>query len=182
MTTPQPSRDDADSTNPKDTSLASTPSQENDSALAPSVDSEAKETMAWIMLLLSAFALAVFLFSLLGRLFYYAELMGNFRLEIATIMIPFALIAWRVGRLRWLTWGLVIAIVWSFLSVGSIYLPAAQPPAGPKKLKIMSFNVLGLNRSRNEVLAEMRRPNPDVIVVVEYNHDWHRRLSGLESE
>ena len=138
--------------------------------------------MALIMLVLSAFCLAVFLFSLLGRYFYYAELLGNFRLQIAVLMLPFAVAVFRIGRWRWLAFCLTIAIGWSFITIGSVYLPAAQPPPGPKKLKIMSFNVFDINSKRDEVINEMRKSDPDVIVVIEYNRIWHERLRRLDSE
>lgn len=154
---------------------------------APSLPSSSpsiagKNMMALIMLCTAAGVLAVFLLSLSGRYFYYGEVLCNFRLQLAVLMLPLALIVFRIGRWRWLAYSLAIAITWSFISVGSVYLPVAQPQAGPKKLKIMSFNLLWTNSMRDEVLAEINKPDPDVIVVLEYIHHWHRRLQELKSE
>lgn len=138
--------------------------------------------MALIMLCSAAGLLAVFLLSLLGRYFYFGEILCNYRLQLALLMLPFALVVFRIGRWRWLAYCLTIAIAWSFICLGSVYLPTDQPAAGPNKLKIMSFNVEGFNSMRDEVIAEIRRPDPDVILVLEYTTHWHRRLSPLKSQ
>lgn len=138
--------------------------------------------MKLIVLCAATAALAVFLFSLSGRYFFYGELLGNFRLQIAVLAIPFAAIVFRLGRWRWLAYCLTIAIAWSFISLGSVYLPAAQPQAGPNKLKIMSFNVLWYNSLQDDVIEEMLKPAPDVIVVLEYTAPWHSRLRRLNSK
>ena len=150
------------------------------------------DLMASIVLFVAAAVLALFLISLtgrffsydskIGRLFYYGELFGNFRFQISVLMIPFAVIVFRMGRLRWLAYGLTAAIVWSLIYLGWVYLPATQPEAGEQKLKVMSFNVLGHNSNKDEVLGLMHQSDPDVIVVLEYTDHWHRRLQSLKSE
>lgn len=158
-------------------------SNEQDAVLkSSSSDISGRNMMRLIMLCIAAAALAVFLFSFLGRYFYFGELLCNYRLQIAVLLIPFAAIVFRIGKWRWLAYSLLIAIVWNFISLGSVYLPAAQPPAGPEKLKVMSFNVYWTNSMRDEIIEEINKPDPDVIVVLEYNHDWHRRLRSLKTE
>lgn len=148
----------------------------------PLAGSKETELMATIMLFLCLIALIVFFVSLTGRFFVYGEQFGNFRLQIAVILIPFALTVFRIGRWRWLAYSLTAASLWSLLMIGSVYLPAAQPPAGKQKLKIMSYNVLGSNGLRDEVLAEIDKADPDVIMVIEYTQQWHRRMAELNDE
>lgn len=59
------------------------------------------------------------------------------------------------------------------------HLPAARPQ---ERLRIMSFNVLGSNRSHAEVIAEIRRHDPDVLIVVEYTTSWEKALAEIKSD
>ena len=181
----QSAQSDAARSQVKDSEIANLagPADSTEQTLASSSSTDAgRDLMTLIMLYLSALALAFFLFSFLGRYFFLAELLGNFRLQLSVLMVPLALTVFRIGRWRWLALSLIIATGWSFFSLGSVYFPTNQPPAGPKKLRIMSFNVLGYNPMRDEVIEEMHKTDPDVIMVLEYTHIWHGRLSRLDAE
>ena len=188
----------SDSANQTDESPASLAQAGDASSTAASASGRASkrsvetDLLASIFLFIALGVLALFLFSQTGRFFSYdsragrfffwGELFSNFRLQIAALMIPFALIVYRMRRWRWLAYGLAAAIVWSLVTLGWVYLPAAQPPAGKQKLKIMSFNVLGYNSNKDEVLGLMHDADPDVIMVLEYTEHWHRRLRSLKGK
>jgi len=150
------------------------------------------DLMASILLFVATCVLGLFLLSLtgkffsydwrVGRFFFYSELISNCRLQIAVLMIPFALIVFRMGRWRWLAYSLTAAPLWSLVTLAWVYLPTAQPEAGKQKLKIMSFNVLGHNSNKDEVLGLMSQSDPDVILILEYTDHWHRRLRDLNTK
>ena len=102
--------------------------------------------LAWI-------PVALFVFSQLGRYFFVAEIINNFRCQLMFLMMLFViLLLIRRERAR----ALVVAIfaAWSMMGVASIYLPADQPPAGPQKIKIMSLNVWIEDGQGEEVTKE----------------------------
>jgi endonuclease/exonuclease/phosphatase (EEP) superfamily protein YafD len=135
--------------------------------------------------LISNFAIAIslvplglFVFSLLGRYFYFAELVGNFRCQIMLLLIPFALLA--LGIRRWWLSGLILAaLFWSMIGIVWVYLPGYQASPGPEKLKIMSYNVFGGNSQHAKVVSQIRDADPDVIAILEYTTPWHRALECL---
>ena len=189
QTANQPDDSQASLSQAVDAESSSTAASASERASMRSVETD---LMASIFLFIALGVLALFLFSQTGRffsydsragrLFYYAELFSNFRLQIAVLMIPFALIVFRMARWRWLAYGLTAAIAWSLVALAWVYMPAAQPAAGKQKLKIMSFNVLGHNSNKDEVLGLMHEADPDVIMVLEYTEHWHRRLRSLKAK
>lgn len=126
----------------------------------------------------SVLPLGLFVFSLLGRYFYIAELVCNFRCQLMLLLIPFAFFA-LVARRWWLGGLILVAIGWSMVGVVSVYVPGYQPPAGPKKLKVMSYNVLGSNSNYALVTDQILATDPDVISILEYNTRWHVALDRL---
>ena len=126
----------------------------------------------------SAIPIGLFLFSLLGRYFYLAELAGNFRGQIFLLLLPF-LMAAVLGK-RWFTATLLLIVtVWSSIGVLAIFLPINQPPEGPKKLRIMSYNVLASATDYATAKKRIREVDPDVVMLVEYDHTWHAEMQDL---
>lgn len=130
-------------------------------------------------LLAGAGVLAIFVCSLLGRYFLVSELMSNFRLQIAGLMLPVGIIVFRMSRWRWLAYGLIGGAVWSLATIGFIFLPSQQPPPGKKVIEVMSYNVLGHNMRQAEVVSLIKEVDPDVLMVLEYSRNWHRKLGPL---
>jgi endonuclease/exonuclease/phosphatase (EEP) superfamily protein YafD len=130
---------------------------------------------------LSLIPLALFVISLLGRYFFVAEIISNFRCQIMFMLLPFVFLLFSI---RIWGWGIVVTIAtaWSMFGVVSVYLPAAQPPAGPQKIKIMSFNVLANNGLSQMVFERIREADPDVVTILEFNGSWQEKLQGLEKE
>lgn len=122
--------------------------------------------------------LALFAYSLLGRYFFFAELVSNFRVQIMMMLLPFALLT--LSMRRWWLCGLIgFAVIWCMAGTVWIHLPSSQPPAGPKKLKIMSYNILGTNERQHIVIQKIKQIDPDVISVLEYTNFWHMAFDEL---
>ncbi len=95
---------------------------------------------------------------------------------LACTFLLFAIRQWR--------WAIAVTIVttWSVVGIAWIYLPANQPPAGPRKVKIMSFNVWTDNRSPQLVIERIKEADTDIVTILEYDDYWAEQLSGLNDE
>ncbi len=102
---------------------------------------------------------------------------------------------------RILTWhlGLLVGVIWLIslatrqwrlaaastphgaftliLSVGA-FLPADQPPSRGTTLKVMSVNLLMVNRDTAPTIAEIEREAPDVLAFQEVSPHWHKALES----
>ncbi len=127
---------------------------------------------------ISLVLITVFAFSLYGKYFFIAELLSNFRAQLLV-----SLITCTVGAICFQRWWigilLVIASIWCSAGVLSVYLQVEQPPPGKTKIRIMSHNVLADNHSYEQVKQQFIEVDPDVLVVVEYDHEWHEALQTL---
>ena len=122
--------------------------------------------------------IALFAFSLCGRYSFAAELVSNFRAQIliglfVCIIGAISFQRWWIGIL------LVIATFWCSVGVLSVYLQVVQPAPGDTKIRIMSYNVLAENQSYQDVKKQIAKLNPDVVVIVEYDHQWHETMQSL---
>lgn len=120
----------------------------------------------------------LFVFSLLGRHFYFAELLCNFRgYLMITLLISIAIFL--LSRRWWLATLSIPVLCWSMIGVVTVYWPASQPPAGSETIRIMSFNVLGTNSRHQLMLDQVRSADPDVISILEYSGRWHSPMDCL---
>ncbi len=127
--------------------------------------------LAILVVGLSVLPLGLFVFSLLGRYFFLAELVGNFRAQILVMLIPFPIVLWMLGRWKWGS-VLAIATVGAMIGVVSTFLPGYQPAAGPKTLRLMSFNVFDQNQDADSVALRVRVEDPDVLTILEFSNHW----------
>ena len=124
--------------------------------------------------------LALYLFSLLGRHFLVAELIGSFRYQLIAFMLPLAIIS-LAFRQRVRDWLLIGVVVWNLIAFLWIYVPASQSDPGPDKLKIMSLNLLTANWEFGSVIDLVRKEDPDVVMLLEYSNAWHKKLQPLHA-
>jgi len=64
---------------------------------------------------------------------------------------------------------------WGYLA------PRTPPPAqtsGVRPLRVMSCNLLTINRNFNGILAEIKAADPDVLLLQEYSTPWHKAASA----
>ena len=121
--------------------------------------------------------------SLMGRQFWVCELICNFRGYILIALLLTCPVLFLLKR-KLLTVAWLGATLWATLGTASIFLPASQPTAateGAQTIKLMSFNVLGDNLQHDDVIAEITRQDPDVLVVLEYANLWHPVLQSLNA-
>jgi endonuclease/exonuclease/phosphatase (EEP) superfamily protein YafD len=133
------------------------------------------------LIVTSLFPLALYLFSFLGRYFYLAELLCNFRAQLLVAMVPFLFLSMIARRWRWAAL-LVSVSLFALVDITRIYLPAAPVPAGPTVLSIMSFNVLALNSDHAAVIDRINDLDPDIVAIQEYANDWHFALDSLTAK
>lgn len=109
-----------------------------------------------------------------------AELISSFRAQLAVIMLICAafLLLLRQRAFGWLA--LVIS-VGQLLMLTSVFLPSSQPPAGSQKISVMSMNVWCDNYRYGEVIDQIESVSPDVLLIIEYNNQWHERMRSLHS-
>ena len=128
---------------------------------------------------LALIPLALLLSSFLGRYFYIAEIICNFRCQIILMLLPFAFLLFAIRQWGWVI-VVSIATAWSAVGIAWIYLPTSQPPIGPQKIKIMSFNVWTGNRSPQLAIQRIKEADADVVTILEYDTYWAEQLSDLD--
>ena len=127
--------------------------------------------------------IVIFIASLLGRQFWICEVICNFRAYILIALLTTGPILFSLNR-KLLTVAWIGATLWAMMGTVSVFLPASRPAVSlgdAQTIKIMSFNVLGENRQHGNVIAEINRHDPDVLVVVEYANYWHPALERIHA-
>ena len=139
----------------------------------------ARTGLAGFVVVLSFFPLGLFAISQLGRYLFLAELVGNFRVQMMVLLLPFPFLLWRLRRPKW---GMVLAVatVWSIISVMLIYLPGDQPPVGPSQIRLMSFNVWTYNLDHQNVIQIIEQEDPDILAVLEFSDRWPKVLQYFD--
>jgi endonuclease/exonuclease/phosphatase (EEP) superfamily protein YafD len=123
----------------------------------------------------------LFYFSLLGRYSVLAELVCNFRCQIMFMLIPFAILLMG-GRRNWFSFFVFGTLVWSMIGIVWVYLPAGNPPPGPRPIRVMSHNVLGHNQNFVAVVQQIQEVDPDVFVAIEFSRNWTQAMDLLNEE
>ena len=140
--------------------------------------------MTWVLRYLVVLVpIVVFIASLLGRQFWVSEVICNFRAYILVALLITGPVLFSLKR-KLLTFAWLGATLWSMMGTASVFLPASQTAISSddvQTIKIMSFNVLGTNQQYDDVIAEIDRHDPDVLVVVEYANLWHAALERIHS-
>ena len=62
------------------------------------------------------------------------------------------------------------------------YLPKAAPAIDGPTIRVMHFNLLHSNDSTDTVAGQIRAADPDVLLLHEYDHGWHRALATTLAE
>ena len=138
--------------------------------------------MTWLLrYLVVLIPIVLFIASLLGRQFWVCEVICNFRAYILVTLLITGPVLFSLKR-KSLTVAWLGATLWAMIGTVSVFLPASQPAIGSdgaQTIKVMSFNVLATNQQYDNVVAEINRHDPDVLVVPEYANRWHPALERL---
>jgi len=110
----------------------------------------------------------------------YLELVTHFRVQyllvaVACVLILGGLQSWKVLPLA------VCCVVLNLLTILPYYFPAPGTQASRRltTFKILQANALKHNRSYSELLTEVKRANPDVLVLQEFTAEWEANTTVL---
>jgi len=129
----------------------------------------------------SLLPLTMFVFSLMGRQFFLAELLNNFRCQIMFLLLPFVFFLLLL-RQWWLGLLFTIALAWSMVGIAWVYFPAAQPTPGTETLKVVLFNVYFGNPTPNLAIERILEHDPDIIAVIEYSNHFPEAFETLHEK
>jgi endonuclease/exonuclease/phosphatase (EEP) superfamily protein YafD len=79
-----------------------------------------------------------------------------------------------------LAWQLLVVLPYTRL--WPVELLAAEGPPGERALSLLIVNVLMSNRKVDGLLASIRAHAPDVVLALEVDDWWHRRLAGIAQD
>ena len=124
----------------------------------------------------------LFALSVLGGQFFIGDVLSNFQFHFL-ILLSIGLAITLVSRSgSFLPIVLAIAVGWAGFEQAQYWIPVSQPPPGPTKVRLMSFNVLGGNRSFQATIDEINEHDPDVVFLLEYSNLWHDACEPLAEQ
>lgn len=113
--------------------------------------------------------------------FWWVDLLSHF--VLCALLVTALVWLIEVGRRHWLHVSLLsFAIVMLLLYASSYVHRAHRVQVDGIPLRVMSFNVLTGNASHAAVLEEIKRMDPDVLIIIEVNHAWMKALDQLASQ
>ena len=136
--------------------------------------------VTWLRVMTILLVVATIL-ALFARWSRWCDILACFQVQwlAMSLLVSALLVAIRSWR-----WGMVclVCAVGAGVQVGPVYLPAnAAVPASGKPYRVMLFNVLQTNHRYAEVMAEVERHLPDVLVVQECDETWYEMIAPLQS-
>ena len=142
---------------------------------------------SWLALLFRLFVLlscaGTALFGILiffSQTLFVAELLNNFRLQIGIAIFIVAIVASVAGlrKLALIQFSLGLVVLYSVVQT---ILPATQLPAGPQRISLLSYNVLGTNDDKGPILDLLTEKKADITVVIEYSGLWHSAMAPVRA-
>ena len=81
-------------------------------------------------------------------------------------------------RRKWrLTLAAAAPMLFILVPVAFQFIPRSPPPPAPGTgLRVMSVNLLMVNREHGAIIDEIKAVDPDVLLIQEYTHAWHDAL------
>lgn len=144
--------------------------------------SEARRAVPWRHGLV-ALALAAVLAStvpLAARVWWIAELVSHFRLQLLIALTVLGILLAAARRARW--WlAIAPAMALNVVPLAPYLAGAGLTAAESAGLEVMTVNVQWNNRRDAEILEIAEREAPDVLLVVEFTPWWNERLEALHA-
>lgn len=147
--------------------------------------------MLWSVRIAGGFLVLVTLLPLLPTGKWYVRWWDFPRLQIAALLlVPLLIVAWQVLRTKswepsiWAT-VLLAALVWQvshiveFSPLWAKEIPASNGQA--TTIKLMVANLDYENSQPKSVGRQLAEESPNVLLLVEYDQDWHERLGDLRA-
>jgi endonuclease/exonuclease/phosphatase (EEP) superfamily protein YafD len=132
--------------------------------------------VARLIWLTSFLSLLFYGFGFLAKSLYPAELATHFHYQNFWLMFWTTILLAGTPYRRW-RWLAIVVTTLAAATALRPYWPITSSSGTGAELRLMSFNVLGSNSDVDAVVAEIRRQQPDVLVLQEYTARWHQDLS-----
>ncbi|MFP4091612.1 MAG: endonuclease/exonuclease/phosphatase family protein [Cyclobacteriaceae bacterium] len=116
-----------------------------------------------------------------GASSYFLNLMSHFRVQYAVTLFICTLLLWLLGKRKAALLALCFALVNMAEIVPLYQKPVLKQAAGDKNtFSILQMNIFSENLQHNEVIREIERFDPDVIVMEEVNLRWYKALRQVK--
>ncbi len=126
--------------------------------------------------------LALAVFPIFSRTFYYADLLAQFYLQYSIIALVFSIPFFFVkGGLKWGVIGLMTAGIHAH-PLWNLYAGAQQSTQAiftAKPISLLSFNLLLDNPNHQDVIQYLNDEDADILVFMEYTPTWHDQLAEV---
>ncbi len=144
----------------------------------PNIQRPRPSVAGWLLIACSSAVLLTALLTMLGRQFYFAELINNFRLQISILLLLLAFVS-LLARMR--IWGFaqLLAAVVVLAPLVVSWVPGQQPPAGAVPYSLMSYNILAGREDKESTVQLLADQIPDILVVIEYEESWVEPLQTV---
>lgn len=115
----------------------------------------------------------------LGAYAYLLNLTSHFRVQYTIVLLGCTILLWSLKKRK----TSLIALSFAVLNMAEI-VPLYQKPSlaetdGNKSFSLFQLNVLSENNQFSEVVHEISRLNPDVVVMEEVTSEWYQALAPL---
>lgn len=113
-----------------------------------------------------------------GEQHLYLDLFSHFQLQYAVCSLILASVLLGLRSWKWAALALS-CLIWTSWLVIPWYLPRHKPPLSEANLRVMLVNVLQSNTHYEDVVSQIERIDPDVVVLQEINLTWLENLQSL---
>ncbi|MEZ6095022.1 MAG: endonuclease/exonuclease/phosphatase family protein [Pirellulaceae bacterium] len=121
-------------------------------------------------------ALAMLIFSHLGRFFYLSELMVNFQLQLGCACFVLVLFLWCTREWFWSSI-LLIAILFTLSGpLKTTFQSRITASSTTEQIRLMSYNIFAGNSNEQAIIESIRAEDPDILILIEYSNS-RRELS-----
>lgn len=137
--------------------------------------------VSWLVEKLFLLTLSLYILGMLGRFWWVFDLLSHFR-EYFSLSLLLCVTLFVILKNRLLFSLSLAALCFSLLGPLSFYLPHK---INPRKVEIRTItvftaNILGINRESQNLLDEIAKYDPDIIVLQEVRPWWSQELAPLE--
>jgi endonuclease/exonuclease/phosphatase (EEP) superfamily protein YafD len=118
------------------------------------------------------------LLGFLGRVFWLFDLFSHFRVQLFQLaLVLIAIAIWKRNNKQLVAFVLLACLNYAFV----LPLYFGKPPAPSEKpARAMLMNILASNGNTQRVLSEIKRVNPDVLLLEEVTPKWAEELASLD--
>ena len=106
---------------------------------------------------------------------WLALLVRVMQFHLGLLLLAIALVA-AFGRGRRLFLAATPPMLFTLVPAWWAYLPRTQPAGPPPAVRVMTCNLLMVNRDTAPIVAEIRAARPDVLMLQEYTAEWHEAM------